>query len=301
MKKTKNPLTAFSAPRHRTIAELADDFIKGTPAEKKVKKLLQKVGAKSLKEIATWADDIKPIMSNKPTDKNTKDFLSKFPDTRDWHFVDLPIDATGYDENTYKAFTREDDVVHMLIEVIKILTGDSQKFSKINALRWLVHLIGDIHQPLHIACSYIDYNKPKPELVFKKSVILSRNLLQKSDRGGNKINLPIGSKGKPMHSYWDGDLPKMDDDFTGVVYDPPPATPLNKLTGLPAQWVSENVQHTKEAYKGLTVKGKNPTHPTYVDVSFDKIKYNKRCVPLIKTLSLKAANRLAFLLITIFS
>ena len=140
-------------------------------------------------------------------------------------------------------------MVHTLVECIHILTAKSKKFSKPNALRWMVHLAGDIHQPLHIACSYVDYTKAKPELVFKRDEILSRNLLQKSDRGGNKILLPIGNKGKALHSYWDADLPQMDDDFSDPKYDPPQPVSLNKLSDLPAQWVGENVQFAKEAYK----------------------------------------------------
>lgn len=297
---TNTPRVEFAAPRHRTIAELADGFL-DVRTKKEVKKLLVKVNASSLKEIAPWADEIKPSSFHKPTDKETSAFLSMFPDTREWHFVDLPIDATAYDVKKYAPFIREDDVVHTIIECISILTGKSKKFSKPNALRWLVHLVGDIHQPLHIACSYIDYSKRKPELVFKKNEILSRNLLQKSDRGGNKITLPIGSKGKALHSYWDSDLPNKDNRFDSPSYNPPPSVPINKLTELPAMWVSENVQFAKEAYKGLTVTGKNETHATYVDVSWNKTQYDKRCVPLIKELSLNAATRLAFLLNMIYA
>lgn len=300
MKNNTSPLTEFSAPRHRTIAEVAESFL--TPkAAKAVKKLLQKVQAGSLKDIAPWADSIKPNNRNIPTDIETTRFLNKFPNTREWHFVDLPVDAGAYDTTTYAAFTREDDVVHTIIECIHILTGQSNKFSKPNALRWLVHLLGDIHQPLHIACSYIDYSKPKPRLVFKKEEILKKNLLQKSDRGGNKINLPIGSKGKALHSYWDDDLPKKDDDFSDAVYNPPAAVDPDKLDSLPALWVSENVKLVRQAYRGLTVTGRNATHATYVDVSWNRAAYDKRCIPLIKDLSLKAASRLAFLLNTIYA
>jgi hypothetical protein len=299
MPNTQLPQPRFSAPRHRTIGELADDFL-SAKARKEVQKLLKKVKATTLKDIATWADDIKPTSHKVPTDKETKKFLAKFPETREWHFVDLPIDATGYDVNKYAAFIKAEDVVHIATDCINILTGHSTKFSKPNALRWLVHLIGDIHQPLHIACSYIDYSGTKPKLIFKRDEILSKNLLQKSDRGGNKINLPIGTTGKPLHSYWDGDLPKKDDSFTGATYDPPPAVPINKLKDLPEEWVGDNVKFAKEAYKGLKVLRKNVLHPTYIDVSWTKTEYDKRNVPLIKSLSLKAANRLAFLLNTIF-
>jgi hypothetical protein len=294
------PPAKFSAPRHRTIGSLAQSFLE-TNALKEVKKLLKNVSPQTLQKIATWADEIKPTIKNKPTDTETKKFLQKFPDTREWHFVDLPVNATSYDETLLAPFIPENDVVHTLIESINVLTGQSAKFSKPIALRWLVHLMGDIHQPLHIACSYIDYSKPKPELVFDPNDIISRNLLAKSDRGGNKILLPIGSQGKSLHSYWDGDIPKMDDNFDNETYNPPPPVPVNKLKNQPAIWVTDNLPFVKEAYNGLTVKGKNPTHATYVDVTFDKTKYDKRVTPIIKDLSIKAANRLAFILNTIYS
>ncbi len=188
------------------------------------------------------------------------------------------------------------------MECIDILMDKSTKFSKLNALRWLTHLVGDMHQPLHIACSYIDNTGTKPKLVFGKDEILSKNLLQKSDRGGNNILLltSAGTGGKALHSYWDTTLPAMDNDFSDATYDPPSAVAKNKLTTLPALWVGDNVQFAKEAYKGLSVIGKDTKQPTKVDVNWDKAAYDKRCVPILKQLCLKGASRLAFLLNSIY-
>ncbi len=287
----------FGGPRHRDIADIANDNL--TPAAKaKIKPILQKIQAVGLLDIATWANKINPTSSNNPTDQDTVDFLAKFHDSREWHFVDLPVDATGYDPVKYAPFTRPDDIVQMTIESINILMDKSTKFSKLNALRWVTHLVGDMHQPLHIGCSYIDFSGAKPRLVFESDEILGKHLLQQSDRGGNKIILPIGSHGKPLHSYWDTDLPSKDsnlDDHPPI----PPHVPNNRLVELPAAWVSENIQFAKQAYQGLTVKGTN-IHPGNVDVSFDHQAYDDRCIPLIKELSLKAAGRLAFLLNAIF-
>jgi len=291
----------FGAPRHKTIAALAYKFL--TPdAKKAVEKLLKKINAQSLEDIAAWADQIKPTSSHLPNDPDTQKFLQDFPNTNEWHFVDLPIDATSYDTTIYAAFTREDDIVHTSMECINILMEKSTRYSKLNALRWLTHLIGDMHQPLHIACSYIDVRGTKPKLVFEKDKILNGNLLQKSDRGGNKILLlnTAGISGKPLHSYWDTTLPGMDNDFSNAAYDPPPAVTKNKLITLPTLWVSDNVEFAKEAYKGLTVKGKDAKEPTRVDVKWNKSTYEKRCVPIVKKLSLKGASRLAFLLNSIF-
>jgi len=291
----------YGAPGHKTIAAVAHRFL--TPAAKTaVGKLLNKINVQSLESIAAWADEIKPTSSHTPNDTDTLKFLAAFPVTNEWHFVDLPVDATGYDTTVYAPFTREDDVVHMSVECINILLEKSTKFSKLNALRWLTHLIGDIHQPLHLACSYIDSSGTKPKLVFKKDDILSKNLLQKSDRGGNKILLmtSVGTGGKALHSYWDTTLFGMVDDFSSAAYDPPPAVAKNKLATLPSLWVGDNVQFAKEAYKGLTVKGKDAKQHTKVDVKWNKTTYDKRCAPIVKKLCLKGASRLAFLLNSIY-
>lgn len=292
------PVAQFAGPRHRAIAEVADGVLSDT-AKDKIRPILQKIGAGGLKDIATWADDIKPTSHNKPTDQDTQDFLEKFHRTNEWHFVDLPIDATGYDPVKYAPFVRPDDIVHMTAESINILVGNSTSFSPLNALRWVTHLVGDMHQPLHIACSYIDFSQTVPRLVFEADEVVAKHLLQQTDRGGNKIILPLGSSGKPLHSYWDSDLPAKDNNL-GVHPPIPAAVPRNKLVDLPAAWVSDNVQFAKQAYDGLTVKGKNPHNPGNVDVSFDQGEYNARCIPLVKALSLKAAGRLAMLLNTIF-
>lgn len=296
-----NPIIEFAARRHKTIGSLAQEFIKSTLAEKEVAKLLEKINASSLEEIADWADKIKPTSKNKPTDSETKDFLTHFPDTREWHFVDLPLDATSYDVQKYRRYIRKDDVVHALMESINILMGNSNKFSKPNALRWLVHLMGDIHQPLHIACSYIDYNKAIPELVFNSNEVLIRNLLKMSDKGGNKIVLPIGGSGKSLHQYWDSDLPEMDNDFSTVKYDNNTMISKTELLAMPSEWVGENVQYAKEAYKGLTVIGRNNKDKTAIDIKWDQNSYNQRCIPLIKEMSIKAGQRLAYTLICIYS
>lgn len=286
----------FSAARHRTIGALAQSFLTKN-ALKEVSRITSKINNVGLEEIATWADLIKPTVKNKPTDKDTLDFLAEYPDTREWHFVNLPLDATGYDTNLYSAFTRENDIVHSTNECIKVLTGGSKKFTELNALRWLVHLIGDMHQPLHIACGYIDYQPQIPKIIFDKDTILQNNLLQKSDKGGNNINLTAS---KSLHSYWDDDLPEMDKNFDNIVYKAPAAVPINQLIELPAQWTGDNLKKSKEAYKGLTVVGKNAKKPTYLDIQWDKVEYNKRCIPIIKELSITAANRLAFILNTIY-
>ena len=291
------PFTAeYAGPRHRSIADLAHGFL-SPDAKEQVLLLLNTINADSLTDIASWADEIKPTSRHIPTDPDTQDFIRKYPTSNEWHFVDLPVDATRYDVMEYAAFTRKDDIVQSAIKSINILLGNSEDFSKLNALRWLVHLVGDMHQPLHLACSYIDGSSGQPKLVFEKDEILEKHLLQKSDRGGNKILLP---NGKALHSYWDGDLPERDNNFLGYDYSPPTTVSREKLIDLPAQWVGEIVQFAAQAYKGLTITGFNNAQVTKVDVTWNEAEYDQRCIPIVKEICEKAASRLAFLLNTIY-
>jgi len=68
----------------------------------------------------------------------------------------------------------------------------------------LVHLVGDVHQPIHVGCGFIDHTAAGPVLVTDPKVIVQKNLPH--DRGGNSLVLPI-SGSINLHSYWDSFIP----------------------------------------------------------------------------------------------
>ncbi len=188
---------------HELVASTAQQLL--TPkASTEVEKLLSKLGIKSLKEIAIWADKIK---HSNLKDEDSIQFIKDYPDRGgSWHYVNLPLGATEYSRDKYSGFTRDDDVVQMISKTTKVLKGDLKIMSKINALRWITHLVGDVHQPVHVGCGYLDYSSSNPELVFDPAVIEKDNL--ESDRGGNALVLPLGinSKDVSLHEYWDSKL-----------------------------------------------------------------------------------------------
>src|SRR5262249_38999733 len=122
-----------------------------------------------------------------------------------WHFVELPLGAEGYDRVRYPKFTALTDLVQMSQQCIQVLQGSSDRFSEANALRLLVHLIGDLHQPLHCGCCYLQpVNGPEAaQLVADPEAAAVSDL--ESDWGGNALMLPIGG-GVSLHHYWDSDL-----------------------------------------------------------------------------------------------
>jgi len=54
--------------------------------------------------------------------------------------------------DSLRPFVGNADVVHAIGQCIAILEGSAtpSDFSKQQAVRWLVHLVGDMHQPLHV-------------------------------------------------------------------------------------------------------------------------------------------------------
>ena len=73
------------------------------------------------------------------------------------HDADLPLGANDYRE--FPAFTSVNDVVHAIkgcIAVLEKAENRADDFTKPQALRLLVHFVGDIHQPLHCGTGFYD-------------------------------------------------------------------------------------------------------------------------------------------------
>ena len=89
---------------------------------------------RSLASIASWADDV----------RDTR------PETTQWHFVDIPLDVPTYKQpRDCKTVPDMDDCIiaelGRLANDLHCTTGEAQT----EALKFAVHFVGDIHQPLH--------------------------------------------------------------------------------------------------------------------------------------------------------
>ncbi|QHT65343.1 S8 family serine peptidase [Rhodocytophaga rosea] len=206
---TRNYTTLYGSEfwgisRHELIAGAAAQLL-SQRARIEIARILAPLGNVGLQDIAGWADQIKRHTPTSNDDPDTVKFLNDFPGDihRVWHYVNLPLGAAHYSREDYEIFTREDDVVQMIGKSVSVLLQNSNIMSELNALRWLTHLVGDVHQPIHVGCSYIDTSGSLPELVFDPQRIIERNL--KSDTGGNSLVLPI-SGNISLHSYWDSRL-----------------------------------------------------------------------------------------------
>ena len=119
---------------HQIVAAIAERYLQAhSPnALTRAKSLLQ---GQSLIDVATFADDVR----------------NKRPYTKNWHFVDIAIDEDSYRaERDCKLTPKGDCSIQALLRFAAILTDKSEDpCVRAEALKFVVHLIGDMHQPLH--------------------------------------------------------------------------------------------------------------------------------------------------------
>lgn len=124
---------AWGGDGHQIVCLIAEDRL--TPAAKAgIHELLGKDVNISDAEIANWADQVR----------------RERPETAPWHYVDIPFDAQSFDE---KRDGRHGNNVIDKISDFEAVLKDSKtsKNDRAEALKFLVHFVGDIHQPLHCA------------------------------------------------------------------------------------------------------------------------------------------------------
>jgi hypothetical protein len=149
----------WGASGHRIIARVASDRL-SKPALDEVSRLLD---GRTLAEVSTWADSIR----------------SSRPETYNWHFVDIPVTDTTYDEARW--CPAGNCVIAAVDKYLAILGDRSRsKDDRGEALRFVVHFVEDLHQPLHSG--------------------------ERGDKGGNDVKLTFLGRQTNLHSVWDGGL-----------------------------------------------------------------------------------------------
>ncbi len=164
-----NELFAWGGDGHKIVANIAEARL--TPAARaQVQALLD--GA-HLADVASWADEVR------------KDR----PETSRWHYVDIPYGATSYDATRDCQATEHGDcVIAEIARAEKILGDTSQsKANRAEALKFLVHFVGDMHQPLHA----IERRDP---------------VTGNGDRGGNDVHVTFLGTAVNLHAVWDSGI-----------------------------------------------------------------------------------------------
>ncbi len=159
------PITtmAWGLLGHRVVGEIAERYLKKRTS-REIKNIL---GHESLAMASNWADFIKSEPSY--------NYISN------WHYINLPA---GLSSEQLQSYLLKDTVTDAYTR-IRFLSSELKNRSlehdkKVTYLRLLIHLVGDLHQPMHTG--------------------------RFEDLGGNRVQLTWFGQSSNLHRVWDSDL-----------------------------------------------------------------------------------------------
>jgi len=190
---------------HRTVGLIAEKHVTA-----KTKKNISRIlGQQSLAQVSTWMDEIR------------SDSLYNY--MTDWHWVTIETGKT-YDQSPKNP---KGDVIATLEKIISELKKHTlDKKTETEYLKMLVHLVGDIHQPLHVGCC--------------------------DDQGGNKVKVKWFRIDANLHHVWDNDM--IDEtklsftELTGFLGEPDMALLLSWQKNDVREWADESMSFRKQVY-----------------------------------------------------
>jgi len=272
---------AWNAQGHQAIGAIADQLLEGTPALTHVRKIL---ASESLSTASVWADCAKSVdergsFSYQSSDRfpecspfdtpegraNLEDYVRRNQDRcgvapgqetchRQYHYADLDSFAGAYRPGA--AGSSDHDVVSGVLAAVARLQGRPVPppfaiLTEQEALRLLVHWVGDLHQPLHIASVHID---PEGQVV--------RNLEPLPEgtetRGGNLV----AHRGRSLHAEWD-EVPQDVATKAFITSSLSGAKSLGPTSGTmeewPLAWASESVVASNTVFDGLILSSRHCT------------------------------------------
>jgi hypothetical protein len=280
------PAGAWDYPGHRMVGAIADAVMSAhyPKAYKKVKDLLAtkdadgKPLARTLSQVAVFADCAKPNgvpFCGRTPSAEEKDYDAHVPKSGGgFHFTDVPIQQTRYVAKS--PGTGDEDVVQMINYAVAQLRGksphlDDTTLTDTQALWLLAHLVGDIHQPLHVSAVYFDKETCKQPTDPTK---LPGGVKDVADVvGGNAISLvalapdPAAPPIDNLHLYWDSvtvdnamlaaGLAGSEQGFARLLASRAPAGWQTKddPETWAAQWATEILPLARDAYTRLDIKG----------------------------------------------
>ncbi|HEX2012186.1 MAG TPA: S1/P1 nuclease [Roseateles sp.] len=147
---------AWGFEGHRMVASLAEARL-SPKARSEVQRLLAQEPGATLASISTWADEIRSPRSGR------------------WHYINFPRGGCRYEKP--RDCPTGACIVEALEAQVALLGSDAGDDQRLAALKYVVHLIGDVHQPLHAGYG--------------------------EDKGGNLFQLRLLGKGRNLHSVWD--------------------------------------------------------------------------------------------------
>ena len=157
-------VSAWGADGHRIVGELAERRL-DPAARAALDELLRDAPEHGLAAISTWADGVRG--RDDPRRSVT------------WHYVNFPDDSCDYEPERDCAGGA---CIVAAIERQTAIVADRGRppAERVAALKFVVHLVGDVHQPMHAG--------------------------RRSDRGGNGYQLSLDGQGTNLHRVWDSQI-----------------------------------------------------------------------------------------------
>jgi hypothetical protein len=174
---------AWGCEGHQAIAMLAEQMLgaaalqglkavlSASPVDPSLRRGCPAVPSDIIAEAATWADDERAAE----------------PSTGSWHFVNLPRSLASKTANPAPFCVRGNCVIDAITKQFQTLKSSADRTQRANALRFLIHFVGDIHQPMHVVTNGDRGGNCFPVAYFARSP-------ERDDRRGFSPNL---------HAVWD--------------------------------------------------------------------------------------------------
>ena len=231
------PAHAWGREGHAVIATIAQAHLSPT-ANNQASLLLENEGLTQLADVASWADDVRRSR----------------PETAPWHYVDIPLDAPLYD--AARDCAGSECAVAKLEQFRTVLADPSATpAARLEALKWVVHLVADVHQPLHDE----DHD----------------------DRGGNQVQILGYGRTLSLHAFWDTtmiaqDNPDASDLATALDAQITPAEVADWNRGTPEDWANQAHALARPAY---TLLG-NPAPGSSIEVPDSYVNTEQKVIEL---------------------
>jgi hypothetical protein len=235
--------SAWGPKGHDVVAYVAENNL-SKRALKRVEAILD---GKSMVYVANWLDNA----SHTP----------EYAYTKTWHYVNVEPSEGSYAESQREPKGDVVTAVNSIVERLK--SGELTREEERAELMMLIHLVGDMHCPMHAG--------------------------HKSDRGGNGTQVKFFGKSKNLHSVWDSDIVESAHRWSYTEWQ----EQIDRLgrkqckdivQGGPEQWIEECVEVADDVYRSSTT-GEN--------LSYD---YVAKYAPVVESQLLKGGLRLAALI-----
>ena len=297
------PAGAWDAEGHAAVGMVATRNLTAD-ARRHVVAIL---GSDDLASIASWMDELRSAYFHTgplAADPEALRFNAEFPKNSEWHYVDLPLGLGAYELDG--PFSRPDDVVHEVEAAVGVLEGGGdRRITRREALYMIVHFVGDLHQPLHVANGFYEVGAGGTVRLVADPAA-AKDL--PDDKGGNAIFYGPG-KYDELHAYWDTNLVQK---AAGTKVASELAKSLEVLAADEGSgwkspgdyhhwaegWATESLMAARTAYAGITFGAEVPDPKggiRRIEIALPP-GYDATCAPLARQRLAKAGYHLAEIL-----